>query len=517
MPDDKVDSDFIDYVEPEESHSVSTLRKSISQYCAVLIASLLAITYGFSVGFTIIITHQLQNDTRITHVTDSQITWIGSMNYFSTPLGAMAGGALAQRLGRRNTLLLLTIPYFISWMLISYSSTVNEILIAFIVIGTAGGIVDPTLQVYATEISESRLRGEISCFITTTIMFGVFLQTIVGMFVDWRNLAMFCGLAPAFGLLLIGFVPESPYWLASKGRLGDARQALCRLRGWTTPQMVRHEYDQILQSTVDLNSSYKPPFFSKEHFKRMSRPAVRLPFILVSFAFFVSCFNGTTSILTYALDTFELLESPINIHTATIIFTGLQMLGSILLFFIVPKTGKRWPTFVSLIVAGSSFLIVSVYVFMRNQRFFKVSCNPWLKWIPLLALEISVFATTLGIETTPWILVGEVFPGDVRACATGLVTSIGFIFAAVASKIFHSMLSVLTVSGTFMFFATVNYVGLVVLYYFMPETEGRTLAEIEEHFAGKHKLDDPTTGPEGTELMPINSSHTNGTRKYADA
>lgn len=116
-------------------------------------------------------------------------------------------------------------------------------------------------------------------------------------------------------------------------------------------------------------------------------------------------------------------------------------------------------------------------------------------------IEISVFATTLGIETTPWILVGEVFPGDVRDCATGIVTSFGFIYAALASKIYHSMLENLTLAGTFLFFALINFLGLIVLYYVMPETEGKSLTEIEEYFGGKRKK--KTTTVIGTELMPL--------------
>lgn len=56
------------------------------------------------------------------------------------------------------------------------------------------------------------------------------------------------------------------------------------------------------------------------------------------------------------------------------------------------------------------------------------------------------------------------------------------------------MLNTLTMPGTFWFYSVVALVGALVLYFVLPETEGRTLMEIERHFAGKRMTDDPTTG-----------------------
>ncbi|XP_011292199.1 facilitated trehalose transporter Tret1 isoform X2 [Musca domestica] len=108
-----------------------------------------------------------------------------------------------------------------------------------------------------------------------------------------------------------------------------------------------------------------------------------------------------------------------------------------------------------------------------------------LVWIPLILLLGAAFFAHLGIRMIPWILIGEVFPATVRSTASGLVSGLGYIFGFLANKLFLQMLSLLTMPGTFWFYSAVAFVGCVTLYFTLPETEGRTLGEIEAHFSKK--------------------------------
>jgi len=67
---------------------------------------------------------------------------------------------------------------------------------------------------------------------------------------------------------------------------------------------------------------------------------------------------------------------------------------------------------------------------------------------------------------------------------------INYILTSIANKIFLYMLNSMSLSGTFLFSALINFVGLCFLYVILPETEGRTLREIEEHYAGVQNLKD---------------------------
>ncbi|XP_030373716.1 facilitated trehalose transporter Tret1 isoform X2 [Scaptodrosophila lebanonensis] len=109
----------------------------------------------------------------------------------------------------------------------------------------------------------------------------------------------------------------------------------------------------------------------------------------------------------------------------------------------------------------------------------------YLVWLPLILLLLSAFFSHLGIRMIPWVLIGEVFPAEIRNSASGFAGGVGYVFGFLANKLFLVMLAALTLPGTFLFYSCVAFVGTVVLYYTLPETEGRTLGEIEAHFSKK--------------------------------
>ena len=111
------------------------------------------------------------------------------------------------------------------------------------------------------------------------------------------------------------------------------------------------------------------------------------------------------------------------------------------------------------------------------------------RWIPTLLMVAVAFFSHIGLKMLPWVLIGEVFPPEVRSFASGCASSIGYIFSSIASKLFLYMKSGMTLPGTFLFYAAVNFVGVIGLYFILPETEGRTLKEIEDHFAGVQRLE----------------------------
>lgn len=96
--------------------------------------------------------------------------------------------------------------------------------------------------------------------------------------------------------------------------------------------------------------------------------------------------------------------------------------------------------------------------------------------------------STIGIRIIPWVLIGEVYPVNVRSNASGLSGGVGYIFAFLSNKLFLTMVATLTLSGTFWFYSAVAFIGCIIFYFTLPETEGRTLLEIEEHFLGKRSL-----------------------------
>lgn len=95
-----------------------------------------------------------------------------------------------------------------------------------------------------------------------------------------------------------------------------------------------------------------------------------------------------------------------------------------------------------------------------------------------------------------------------RSGASGLSGGTGYVFGFLANKLFLKMLATLTLPGTFWFYSMVGLSGAALLYFVLPETEGRSLVEIEEHFSGGKSLN-PRTNFFGTSSKPdVNESAT---------
>lgn len=128
-------------------------------------------------------------------------------------------------------------------------------------------------------------------------------------------------------------------------------------------------------------------------------------------------------------------------------------------------------------------------------------------WIPLTLLLGSALLSHSGIRLLPWILIGEVFPPRVRGTGAGLASGMGYFFGFLANKLFLSMISAMTLPGTFWLYSGISLLGALILFWILPETEGRTLLEIEDHFRGKQSLD--TTNANITpKKLSSNSSRT---------
>ncbi|XP_014205686.1 facilitated trehalose transporter Tret1-like [Copidosoma floridanum] len=477
---------------------VSKLREAIPQCFAVGAKNLLLLTFGSSLGYPTILIPELQKANPPVPVTLDELTWIGSINLFLVPLGGFVSGPVSQRLGRRRTMMLSTIPFVIAWLIFYYAKSANMLFLAQALTGMTGGLLEAPVLTYVAEVTQPHLRGMLSATSTMAVICGVFTQMLTGSLVDWRTVALINIVYPIICFTALYLVPESPTWLADKGRLLEAERALCWLRGWVTPEHVRKEFRDLCETfnrpvtVTTINSIVReshslPKQPPKKSWHAYTERTFYMPFALVAWAFFINAFGGIMVLQVFAVVILDELNTPIDKYKATVIVGVAQVLGTIICVFIIHFTGKRKLSFVSVFFTGLSLLMISLYGFLGTRGTIDESR---FTWIPTSLMVSAAFFSHIGLKMLPWILAGEVFPPDVRSVATGSAGSIGYIFSSVASKLFLYMKNGMTLPGTFLFYALVNFAGVVGLYFMLPETEGRTLKEIEEHFAGVQKLQD---------------------------
>ncbi|XP_060809830.1 facilitated trehalose transporter Tret1 [Amyelois transitella] len=481
-------------------------RTALPQFIAVSVKNLLLLGYGMTLGFPTILIPAVKTPAvgEELHLTDSEVSWISSLNLIVVPLGCALSGVVTSPMGRRRAMQVVNLPFFIAWLMFHFSSTTEHLYGALILTGLAGGILEAPVLTYVAEITQPHLRGALTATSSMCIIIGVFTQFLFGLFMYWRTVALVNIILTVLAVIALCFVPESPHWLVSRKRYNDAKKSLQWLRGWTDATAVEEELRDIkaLFKTKKAQSEDEETFLEK--ISNYTDKGFVLPFLLVSYSFFVGHFCGMTTLQTFAVSIFQMLEAPLNKYYATLILGVLQICGTVICVLLVHYTGKRPLTFFSTGAAGVCALLVAGYdgyikthditlhssanmTNMTSGSSPDVVINPY-SWIPMTLLMLLALITHTGIRLLPWILIGEVFSAKTRSGGAGLASAVGYVFGFLTNKMYINMVDRFAVWGTYGFYGIVGLTGCIAFYFILPETEGKTLNEIEDHYAGRKRL-----------------------------
>lgn len=111
-------------------------------------------------------------------------------------------------------------------------------------------------------------------------------------------------------------------------------------------------------------------------------------------------------------------------------------------------------------------------------------------WFPIMCLFVFYACSTLGYLIVPWVMIGEVFPRQIRGMIGGISTCVGHFTIFIVLQTYPLFQDLFTKPGTFAVYGVVSLLSTFFFYFFCPETKGKTLQEIEESF-GKKKTKRP--------------------------
>lgn len=495
-----------------QSPEVSKFRRILPQVLASTAKNFLLFDLGLAVAFPTIVIPAIRgissnaDQYETLTLSATQASWLGSVAYICQPIGSLLSGLLTEPIGRKRAMIVVNIPHIIAWAMLYMAGSLEEVFIAAILLGLGVGFMEAPIITYVGEICEPSIRGILTCCAGVSVMLGITLIYFLGTVIFWRTAALICLSVPILTMIAICFVPETPMWLLSKNRDPEALKSLQWLRGWVSERSVRPEFEEICRYSVNSNKCVvcekgklkcdHPPATLKEKLADLLRKRTLKPFLLVIAYFSFVQFSGIHAMRPYLVQIFKAYRTKVDPGWVTVIIGMLGLLANIICMATIRVVGKRKMSLISMFGTILSCFLIGLYSYNylpHNLSSFNIPTYEYAEpsSVPMYYFFGLAFFTSIGIQSIPWMLMSEVFPFKSRGFATGITAAINYSLSFVTTKTYLNLEGWLGLYGVIWFYCIIDICGFVFIYFLIPETEHRTLEDIETHFSdNQRKLTD---------------------------
>ncbi|HUN33481.1 MAG TPA: sugar porter family MFS transporter [Trebonia sp.] len=389
---------------------------------------------------------------------------VTSLLLVGAAIGALAAGRVADRIGRRPTVMITALVFIVGVLLAALTPTYPLLLIARVIIGLAVGSASATVPLYIGEIVPPRVRGGLVSLNQLAITAGILVSYLIDYGLssggNWR---LMFGLAviPAAALLAgMFFQRESPHWLIRQGREDEARAVLGQLRDSGDIEAEISEVREIAQRQGG----------TRELLSRNVRPLLYVGVLLAVF----QQITGINTVIYYAP---SLLQGAGFGNSAALlanVVNGVVNVGmTIVAVWLLDRAGRR-PLLLTGTVGMAVGMAVTALAFLGGSQL-----TGALAVVAVLGLLIYTGSFAIGLGPVFWLLIAEIYPLKIRGAAMSVASMANWAANFVVTVSFLTLLNAISGVGVFFLFGFLTLVALAYFWRKVPETKGRSLQQIE--------------------------------------
>jgi major inositol transporter-like SP family MFS transporter len=438
-----------------------------------VIATLGGLLFGYDTGVISGALLYMKDDLHLSSFAEATV--VSSLLFPGAAFGALFGGRIADRIGRKRTLLLCACVFLIGALGCALAPTVQIMVAARIILGFGVGAASVTCPLYLAEMAPPDRRGRMVTINELMIVTGQMLAFAMNALLDhviqdphvWRVMLAVAAV-PAVALLLgMTALPDSPRWYGLKGRLPEARRVL----GLSLDaREAGLEFDAIVEHAERTLTTKSTPFSVIRDV-----PWIRRVVLIGCGLAIVQQATGINTVNYYAPTILEQSGLGVSASLIATIAVGVTsvvttIIGIILLGFV----GRR-----TMLLIGFAGVALSQAALALT---FTLPQSTLRSYVILACMVVFVAFVQMFIGTCVWLLLSEIFPLSIRGFAMGIAVFILWCTNATISFLFPVLNSALGSTGTFALFVAVNVVSWVFVHKFVPETKGTTLEELEDRF-----------------------------------
>jgi MFS transporter, putative metabolite:H+ symporter len=394
------------------------------------------------------------------HLTPPAISWLISAGFVGQLVGALVGGALAERIGRRPMIIAAVLWFGVFSLACGWAWNYESLFALRVLQGLGLGAEVPVAATYISELAAAKGRGRFVLLFELVFPVGLVAVAVMGRWivpVGWQYLFFIGGLPALFALFMMRHLPESPRWLASRGRVGDAANAIA---------VIEREVQAATGKPLPPVEAVVPKIIAKAAtWRELFSVTYRQRTLVIWVAWFATYFVNyglTTWLPTIYRTVFKVpLEEALSYGLMTQAF---GLLTSFTCALAIDRVGRR--VWFAMAFAGAAAALLT------------------LGWIgPSSAERILVFAilTNMCVSTLSlalYLYTAELYPTRVRALGTSTGTAWLRLASVLGPQVFGNTVGNGSIGGAFVMFGLVALVACVVMALFATETKSRVLEEI---------------------------------------
>ncbi|XP_017875877.1 facilitated trehalose transporter Tret1-2 homolog [Ceratina calcarata] len=453
---------------------------TLPQYIAAATANLCVVGTGAMLGWTSPIgTSLMSNGTDSGSPLSGPITvdensWIGSLVAIGAMLGSFIAGDLAERFGRKITLLSSVVPFMIGWALIATAGHVEQLYAARFVLGIALAFTFTAVPMYCGEIAETSVRGALGSFLQLFISFGLLYSYSIGPYVSYTIFWILCAAVPIVFVVCFIFMPESPYYLMKVGKRDAAISALAKLRSKSTAGVEKEadEMEAAIQEAFKEEAKLSDLFTVKANFKALIFTCLMASFQQLS---------GINVVLFYMGTIFESAKSSLPSAVSTIIVGAVQLAASGVTPIVVDRLGRKMLLIFSGVGEIVSLTALGIYFYLQKYDAASVES---ISFLPVVSLIIFIATYCVGWGPLPWTVMGEMFSSTVKSKASGITVCVCWFLAFIMTKFASTLQNAFGAYTLYWLCAVFCLISVLFTIFILPETKGKSLQEIQDELNG---------------------------------
>ncbi|MDT5225057.1 MAG: hypothetical protein QOG19_2464, partial [Mycobacterium sp.] len=384
--------------------------------------------------------------------------------------GALGAGVLANAIGRKRSMVLITLGYALFALLSATAISVPMLLVARLLLGVTIGVSVVVVPVYVAESAPAAVRGSLLVAYQLATVSGLLLGNVAGYLLaeshSWRWMLGLAAAPASLLLLLVLRMPDTARWYLLKGRVDDARRALLRFEPEATVDAELAEIARAVSEDRD-----RPGGGITE---MLRRPYLRATLFVVAFGFLIQI-TGINAIINYSPILFKKMGFEENfalLLPALVQVAGLAAVCTSL--FLVDRVGRR-----PILLSGIAMMIVADAVLIT--AFARDATAPGALILGFGGVLLFIIGFNFGFGSMVWVFAGESFPSHLRSVGSSVTLTSNLTANAIVVGFFLTMDHWLGGTGVFTVFGFFAVIAAVVVYRYAPETKGRQLEDIR-HF-----------------------------------